>query len=125
MKFQQLRILTDENLPPKVVDFLRHHGLDVLDTREQGWHGKSDSELLEIAYRNNRWILTLDSDFGTLAIHEAEPYIGIIFLRLRNQRAHNIIRLCELLLHHDMDFLPQTLVVVADAGIRTRRSDGD
>jgi len=32
MKFQELRILTDENVSPKVVAFLRHHGLDVLDT---------------------------------------------------------------------------------------------
>ncbi|MCE2396952.1 DUF5615 family PIN-like protein [Candidatus Poribacteria bacterium] len=54
MKFHQLRVLTDENVSPKVVAFLRNHGLDVLDTKEQKWHGKSDDELLEIAYHDNR-----------------------------------------------------------------------
>ncbi len=37
MKFHQLRVLADENVSPKVVAFLRNHGLDVLDTKEQGW----------------------------------------------------------------------------------------
>jgi predicted nuclease of predicted toxin-antitoxin system len=55
MKFHQLRFLTDENISPKVVTFLRNHGLDVLDTKEQGWQGKSDDELLKIAYQDKRW----------------------------------------------------------------------
>jgi predicted nuclease of predicted toxin-antitoxin system len=55
MKFHQLRFLTDENISPKVVTFLRTHGLDVLDTKEQGWQGKSDDELLKIAYQDKRW----------------------------------------------------------------------
>jgi len=54
MKFHELRVLADENVSPKVVAFLRNHGPDVLDTKEQGWHGKSDDELLEIAYQEKR-----------------------------------------------------------------------
>ena len=99
MKFHQLRVLTDENVSPKIVVFLRNHGLDVLDTKEQGWQGKSDDELLEIAYQDNRWVLTHDADFGTLAIHEGKPYLGIIFLRVRNLKSHNVIRVCNQLLH--------------------------
>ena len=74
MKFQQVRILADENISPKVVAFLRSQRIDVVDTKERGWQGKSDDELLEAAYRENRWVLTHDSDFGSLAIHEDKPY---------------------------------------------------
>jgi predicted nuclease of predicted toxin-antitoxin system len=125
MKFHQLRFLTDENISPKVVTFLRNHGLDVLDTKEQGWQGKSDDELLKIAYQDKRWVLTHDTDFGVLAIHEGKPYLGIIFLRVRNFQSHNVIRVCNQLLNHDVDFSPQALVVVEEARIRIRQVDRD
>ena len=67
MKCHQVRILADENVSPKVVAFLRDQGIDVVDTKERGWQGKSDDELLETAYQENRWVLTHDSDFGSLA----------------------------------------------------------
>ena len=103
------QVLTDENVSPKVVAFLNNHGLNVLDTKEQGWQGKRDDELLEIAYQKKRWVLTHDSDFGMLAIHEGKPYLGIIFLRVRNLKSHNVIRVCNQLLHHDVDLSPQAI----------------
>jgi predicted nuclease of predicted toxin-antitoxin system len=106
---------------PKVVAFLRNDGIDVLDTKEQGWHGKSDDELLEIAYQEKRWVLTHDADFGTLAIHEGKPYLGIIFLRVKNLQSHNVIKVCSQLLHHDVDLSLYALVVVEEARIRIRQ----
>ncbi|MBW2430389.1 MAG: DUF5615 family PIN-like protein [Deltaproteobacteria bacterium] len=38
MKLQDVKILADENISPKVVAFLRSAGLDVLDVKEQSWH---------------------------------------------------------------------------------------
>lgn len=35
MKFPQIKILTDENISPKVVAFLRGNGIDVRDTQEE------------------------------------------------------------------------------------------
>jgi len=89
------------------------------------WHGKSDDELLEIAYQEKCWVLTHDADFGTLAIHEGKPYFGIIFLRVRNLQSHNVIRVCNGLLHHDMDFSQQSLVVVEEVRIRIRQASRD
>ena len=84
MKLREIRILTDENISPRVIDFLKDQGIDVLDTKEQKWYGKEDEELLEIAYQEQRFVLTHDSDFGTLAINEGKRNYGIIYLRLRN-----------------------------------------
>ena len=121
MKFQDLRILTDENISPKVVFFLRNQGIDVLDTKEEGWHGKTDDDILRIAYQENCWVLTHDSDFGMLAIHEGKPYHGIIFLRVKNLRPNNVIRACNQLLHHEVDISPHNLVVVEESRLRIRQ----
>ena len=125
MRFHQLRLLADENVSPKVVAFLRSRGLDMLDVKEQGWQGRSDDELLEIAYRESRWILTHDTDFGALAIHEDKPFFGIVFLRIRDLKPHNVVRVCNQLLHHDMNFSKHALVVVEETRIRIRHANGD
>ncbi len=80
MKLRDIRILSDENISPRVIVFLRNQGIDVLDTKAQSWYGKKDEELLEIAYREKRFVLTHDSDFGTLAINEGKRNYGISYL---------------------------------------------
>jgi hypothetical protein len=46
MNFNSLKILTDENISPKIVKFLRERNFDVLDTKEQNWCGKEDAYIL-------------------------------------------------------------------------------
>jgi len=46
MKLNQVILLTDENISPKVVACLRNMGLDVLDAKEQLWYGTDDKELI-------------------------------------------------------------------------------
>ena len=122
MKLHQVRILADENISPKVVAFLRSQGIDVVDTKERGWQGKSDEELLETAYQENRWVLTHDSDFGSLAIHEDKPYWGVVFLRPRDLKPDNVVRVCNRLLQQDVDVSQPTMVVVEEARIRIRQT---
>ena len=50
MKFQQVRILADENISPKVVAFLRSQGIDVVDTKERGWYVFSHSLTIASLY---------------------------------------------------------------------------
>ena len=95
MKFCSLKILTDENISPRVVSFLRQKEIDVIDTKEENWHGKDDEYLLKKAFRDSRFILTHDSDFGTLAVKEGKSYFGIIYLRLKIQKASNVIGVIE------------------------------
>ncbi|MGE0084575.1 MAG: DUF5615 family PIN-like protein [Desulfococcaceae bacterium] len=51
--------MADENISPRVVSFLRQKGTDVIDTKEEKWHGKDDGYLLEKAFTDNRFILTM------------------------------------------------------------------
>ncbi len=125
MKLGEIKILTDENISPKVVVFLKEQKIDVLDTKEQNWYGKEDEELLEIAYQEKRFVLTHDSDFGTLAINEGKPYYGLIYLRLRNVAPSNIIKIYKKLLQLETPLFPQTILVVEDTRIRIRNHSVD
>ncbi|WP_165741610.1 DUF5615 family PIN-like protein [Candidatus Thiosymbion oneisti] len=120
MKLNQVPLLTDENISPKVVACLRNMGLDVLDAKEQLWYGTDDEELITSAYREHRFILTHDSDFGTLAINQGKPCYGILYLRLKNLRSINVIRACEGLLRRNIEIHPYTIWVVEDTRIRIR-----
>jgi predicted nuclease of predicted toxin-antitoxin system len=120
MKLHQVTLLTDENISPKVVACLRHIGIDVLDTKEQLWHGTEDEELLTRAYREHRFILTHDSDFGTLAINQGKPCYGILYLRLKNMKPVNVIRVCKDLFQRNIEIHPHTIWVIEDTRIRIR-----
>ncbi len=77
MKFRSLKILTDENISPRVVSFLREKGTDVIDTKEEEWHGKDDEYLLEKAYEfcikhrisKNR-VVTMKNELQTKLVEE-------------------------------------------------------
>lgn len=81
MKIREFGLLTDENLDPEVVQWLIDQGFDVLDVARSRLHGSPDVALLRRAAAEGRLIVTHDSDFGTLAILQGEPVIGILFLR--------------------------------------------
>jgi len=120
MKLNQVTLLTDENISPKVVAYPRNMALDGLDAKEKLWYGTDDEKLITRAYREHRFILTHDSDFGTLAINQGKPCYGILYLRLKNLKSINVIWACECLFRGNIEIHPHTIWVVEDTRIRIR-----
>jgi len=81
LKLFEFPFLTDENVHPEVVVFLREQGITVQTVSEIGLIGQPDTAVLQFAHQNQLVVLTHDSDFGTLAIARKQPIIGILFLR--------------------------------------------
>lgn len=77
-----MRLLADENVPGPVVVALRGRGHDVFWAKES--HPAADDALiLEIAQREQRVVVTSDTDFGELAFRSGLPAdCGVILLRL-------------------------------------------
>lgn len=98
-------------------------GLDVIDTKEENWHGQEDEFLLERAYLQKRFVLTHDSDFGTLAINEGRNYHGIIYLKLMNIKPAKVIEVLDKFFLLDIDFAEGTLIVIDKLKIRVRKSN--
>jgi predicted nuclease of predicted toxin-antitoxin system len=125
MKLQNVKILADENISPKVVAFLRNAGLNVLDVKEQNWYGKNDEVLLDIAYQDQRFVLTHDSDFGTLAVNEGKPFYGILYFRLKNLKSTNVIEVCDRVIRKDLDVYPGTILIIEENRIRIRHPSSE
>ena len=77
-----MRLLADENVPGPVVAALRARGADVFWARES-LAGSDDAVILEIAQREQRVVVTSDTDFGELAFRSGLPAsCGVALIRL-------------------------------------------
>jgi len=75
-------LLLDENIAQSTITLCRTLGFDVKSVKEEGWDGKDDAELLQLASAENRVILTLDKDFGNLLRFPFQTHRGVILIRL-------------------------------------------
>ncbi len=112
MQFSNYRILTDENINPKTVKFLREKGFDVFDVVEQRLNGNDDAFLLEFATQDNRIVVTHDSDFGQLVIADGQPFIGIIYLKPGHILPSFTIQSLEALIE-EIDYIENPFIIVA------------
>lgn len=74
-----MRLLLDSCVSARARDLLREAGHDVVWTGD--WQtDPGDQEILSNAFRENRSLITLDKDFGELAIVRRLPHHGILRL---------------------------------------------
>ena len=77
-----MRFLADENIPAAAVAALIARGSDVVRVGAVA-PGATDDEVLALAAREGRTLLTFDKDFGELARDSALPRTcGVILLRV-------------------------------------------
>jgi len=69
-----VRVLADENVPKKAVEALRERGHDVLWVAEVA-PGSKDEEVLALAIREGRILLTFDKDFGERAFLPVKDFV--------------------------------------------------
>lgn len=113
-------VLTDENIHPHVVGFLRDVGLDVLDIKAQNWFGMPDEDILAHAYKQERVVITHDSDFGRLAVLSGKPFIGILYLRPAEIQAERTIERLSKFFASGIRLTPPFIVVIQNEKIRVR-----
>jgi hypothetical protein len=61
-----------------------------------------------------------DRDFGKLAIAQHERCFGILYLRLKDQRAPNAIAVMRLFIRRRTSLKPGTLIVIQESRARVR-----
>jgi predicted nuclease of predicted toxin-antitoxin system len=75
-----MRFLADESCDLIVVKALRAAGHDVLIVSDIAPRAE-DSEVMELALKEKRILLTEDKDFGQLVYAHGQKTLGVIFLR--------------------------------------------
>jgi predicted nuclease of predicted toxin-antitoxin system len=116
-----MKVLLDTCVWGGTLTTLANAGHDVIWTGD--WEkDPGDTEILAFAFRERRILITLDKDFGELAIVRRQPHSGIV--RLVNLRAHEqgIVAL-NVLAKYGQE-LSEGAIVTADARrIRIRPAD--
>lgn len=74
-------LLADENITLDVVAGLRTRGHDVPTVLDEGLLGRPDSDVLTVATRQGRVVVTHDVAFGRSARRTGEAFVGIVYLR--------------------------------------------
>ena len=77
-----ISILLDQGLLRSTASLLRGEGWDVLHTGDIGLSGSTDAEILEYARREERVIITLDSDFHAILAVSNASTPSVIRIRL-------------------------------------------
>ena len=77
-----MKFLANENFPAKSVLFLRKNNFDVTSIGEDN-PSISDEEVMKIAIKEKRTILTFDKDYGELIFkYGYKPEAGVLFFRI-------------------------------------------
>jgi predicted nuclease of predicted toxin-antitoxin system len=77
-----VRFLLDESADARIRSHLQSLGHDVVGIAREYPAGLSDRDVLAIAYRTSRIVITRDRDFGELVFVRKQPHAGVIYLRL-------------------------------------------
>jgi predicted nuclease of predicted toxin-antitoxin system len=83
----------DENLPIEIAELLQNHGYGAKTVDDQNLKGIRDIYLIEVCKKENRTLVTCDTDFTDINNYLPEEYNGIIVLRLGNQSKRHTINI--------------------------------
>lgn len=106
-----MKFLADINIPQLVITNLVISNHDVLDLKRINLSAK-DIDIIKLAQKEHRIILTLDKDFIGLT-QFPKHHVACIVIRLSNQNPKNIVNyLSQLLKNQKKDILEKSLTIV-------------
>jgi predicted nuclease of predicted toxin-antitoxin system len=114
-----LRFLVDVNVGVAVGDSLRDSGHDVVFAGDLD-PCMPDADLLSLAHRDQRIILTMDTDFGELVYHSQRLHAGVFLLRMPGANRHEKIRVVQEIVSRYGDQLPSHFCVYRQGRLRIR-----
>lgn len=116
-----MKFLADEGVDISIVRKLREVGFDVFYVIEE-IRSLNDDELLQIAYSENRILITRDKDFGELVYRLNKLHTGVILIRLEGYRTYERSEItCSVILQHQAE-LKEAFTVIQPNAVRIRKT---
>lgn len=116
-----MKLLVDACVSHDAVLELRSHGYDVNWVGD--WDGDpGDREILRVAHEERRILVTLDKDFGELAVKEGVAHRGVFLLRRLGPRSQGGECLGALKTHGPRLQTRPAIIVVEPGRVRVRYS---
>jgi predicted nuclease of predicted toxin-antitoxin system len=117
-----VRFLIDECLPAAMAELLRAAGHDCAHVYELGLGGQPDEQIMAVADRENRILVSADTDFGELLANAPVLAPSVILLRRTDKQARSLAAVILANLEQVTDDLVAgALIVTSDTRIRARR----
>ena len=118
-----MKLLIDENLPPRIADLLVDIGHDAVHVRDLDAPGASDPEIIALALADARTIISADTDFGALLAASAATGPSVILVRevLDRRPPHLVGFLASCLEQLEVQLQAGAMVAVTPSGFRVRR----
>jgi predicted nuclease of predicted toxin-antitoxin system len=120
-----MRFLLDENISPQTEKLLKSWGYDVSSIAEKDIRGVVDLEVIRVAKKEERIIITQDLDFGRLYYFLMKASVGIIVIRQKRIQTVEIVnqalkRLFEFVRKENIDekIMARSLTVISEKKIR-------
>lgn len=115
-----MRFLVDRCAGRRLAHWLREQGHDVREATEVS-PDPGDQALLGWAVREERVIVTIDSDFGLLVFFQNQPHTGIV--RLPDvPAAHRIALMARLIERYADDLAEGAILTVGTERVRVSRT---
>ncbi len=114
-----LKFIADVNVEKSLIDFLRKKNFDVLWIPDYDCQLKDD-ELLNLANKEKRILITNDTDFGELIFLQNRVTTGIVLLRIKGQDVKKKLRSLSKLISLYSDKIENHFVVITERRIRIR-----
>jgi len=89
-----LKLLVDVGVGKAVENWLKTQGHDVLAVRDLDPR-MPDLNILALAVREQRLVVTMDKDFGELVYRSRQPHAGVLLLRLEEARSNAKVAVVE------------------------------
>jgi predicted nuclease of predicted toxin-antitoxin system len=113
-----MRLLADECFDDRLVARLRSEGHDVVRVLVQS--GLSDLAVARLAEREDRILLTQDTDFGAIALKHGSPHTGVVIVRASVTDIDRLARRLVRLIERARGDLSAAITVLDDRGVRSR-----
>ena len=115
-----MRFKLDENLPSEMAELFAEAGHDAVTVFDQQMGGAKDPDLAAICLREDRILMTLDTDFTDVRAYPPQHFPGIVVFRPSRQSRDYLLEIGTGLLLELTTSLRGQLWIVEDSRIRIR-----
>jgi predicted nuclease of predicted toxin-antitoxin system len=110
-----LKFIIDENLSWRIAKSLQKLGIDAVHIKEVGLQGKEDDMIMQYAIKENRVLLTQDSDFADIRNYPPGTHKGIIRFKIKFAPSDVVVECFKKIITHiDSKILTAGAIVITD-----------
>ena len=116
-----MRYLADHHISHRTVSLLKSQGFDIYRASDVLPVNAADLQILELARRENRTVISQDLDYSALLASKGYNRPSVVSLRLHNNRPERITTILEKILPSvEADLQTGVIVVIEESRIRIR-----